>query len=93
MSEISLLLEEHRAALAADFKSSFDSLTSTLDSIHSTVTDHEQRVSSLEVNATEVDQRLQQLETACAALQVDKEARTVKVADLEERSRRQNICI
>ncbi|KAF3854265.1 hypothetical protein F7725_022320, partial [Dissostichus mawsoni] len=92
LADISLLLDEHRAALTADFKSSFESLTSTLDSIHSTITDG-QRIHSLEANATEVDQRLQQLEDACSALKEDNETLKTKVADLEGRSRRQNLRI
>ena len=55
VAEISSLLEEHRLALAADFKKSFDSLTSTLDTLHTKVTDHGQRISSLEDNATDTD--------------------------------------
>ncbi|KAF3854126.1 hypothetical protein F7725_014814 [Dissostichus mawsoni] len=72
--------------------SSFESPTSTLDSIHSTVTDR-QRIHSLEANATEVDQRLQQLEDACSALKGDNETLKTKVADLEGRSRHQNLRI
>lgn len=93
MADISSLLDEHREALSADFKSSFESLASTLDSIHSTITDHGQRIDSLEVNTTSVDQRLQHLEGAYSALQKDNELLKLKVADLEGRSRRQNIRI
>ena len=53
MAEISSLLEEHRIALAADIKSSFDSLTSKLDTLHTKVTDHGQQISSLEDNVTD----------------------------------------
>ncbi|CAB1426626.1 unnamed protein product, partial [Pleuronectes platessa] len=73
MAEISSLLEEHRLALAADFKTSYDSMTSTLDTLHTKVTDHGQRISSLEDNATDTDHRIQQLETACSAMQRDNE--------------------
>ena len=95
MPELSTLLEEHRKALSADFKSSFEALTTTLDGLHSTVTDHGQRISSLEENANEVDLCLQQLETACSTptLQHDNESLKAKLADLEGRSRRQNIRI
>ena len=41
----------------------------TLDHLHSTVTEHGQRISSLEDNSNEVDLRLQELETACSTLQ------------------------
>ncbi|KAI4805310.1 hypothetical protein KUCAC02_009935 [Chaenocephalus aceratus] len=46
LADISLLLDGHRAALTADFKSSFESLTSTLDSIHSTITDCDSGISA-----------------------------------------------
>ncbi len=93
MADISSLLDEHRAALSADFKSSFESLASTLDSIHSTITDHGQRNDTLETNTISADQRLQHLEDACSALQKDNESLKLKVADLEGRSRCQNVRI
>ena len=91
MAEISSLLEEHSIALAADFKSSFDSFNSTLDTLHTMVTVHGQQISSLEDNAT--DHRIQQLETAYSAMQLDTESLRTKMADLEGRSRRQNVRI
>lgn len=93
MAEISILLEEHRNVLAADFKSSFESLTSTLDTLHNKVTDHGQRISSLEDNANDMDHRIQQLKTACSAMRRDNEYLRTKVEDVEGRSRRQNIRI
>ncbi|XP_016390142.1 uncharacterized protein LOC107725410, partial [Sinocyclocheilus rhinocerous] len=93
MADISSLLDENRAALLADFKSSFESLASTLDSIHSTVTDHGQRIDSLETNANLADQRLQHLEDAYSTLQKDNKSLKLKVADLEGHSRRQNVQI
>lgn len=93
MADISSLLNEHRESLAADFKSSFESLASTLDSIHCTVTAHGQRIICLESNATEADTRLRQLENECAALKNDNASFKAKLADLEGRSRRQNLRI
>lgn len=61
MADISSLLDKHRAAHLGDFKSSFESLASTLDSIRSTITDHGKRINSLETNAISIDQRLQHL--------------------------------
>ncbi|KAI4827970.1 hypothetical protein KUCAC02_031327, partial [Chaenocephalus aceratus] len=52
---------------------------------------HGQRIHSLEANANEVDQRLQQLEDACSALKGDNETLKMKVADLEGRSTDANI--
>ena len=95
MPELSALLEEHRKALSADFKSSFEALTSSLEGLHSTVMDHGQWISSLGENANEVDLCLQQIETACSTptLQHDNESLKAKLADLEGRSRHQNIRI
>lgn len=93
LADLSSLLDEQRKAISADFKSSFEALTTTLEGLHSTVTEHGQRISSLEDNSNEVDLRLQQLETACSTLQQDNVLLKAKVADLEGRSRRQNIRI
>ncbi|KAI2643105.1 hypothetical protein H4Q32_027662 [Labeo rohita] len=93
MADISSLLDEHRAALSADFKSSFESLASTLESIHSTITDHGQRIDSLETNAISADEHVQHLEDVCFALLKDNESLRLKVADLEGCSRHQNVQI
>ena len=92
-ADLSSLLDEQRKEISADFKSSFEALTTTLDSLHSTATEHGQRIGSLEDNSNEVDIRLQLLETACSTLQQDNALLKTKVADLEGRSRRQNIRI
>lgn len=60
LAEISLLHEELRASLAADFRSSVETLATKLDNIQSTVFDLAQRVDS---NATEVDHHFVQLES------------------------------
>lgn len=93
MAEISSLLDEHRKSLAADFKSSFETLSNTLDNLNLTVSGHGQRIGALEDNSNEVDHRLIELEKACTTLQRDNESLTAKLADLEGRSRRQNIRI
>lgn len=93
MAEISSLLEEHRIALAADFKSSFETLSNTLEKLNSTVSDHGQRIGALEDNSNEVDRRLSELEKVCTTLQRENVSLTSKLADLEGRSRRQNIRI
>ena len=87
------MLADHRRALAADFKFSFDKLSKTLDNLNSTVSDHEQRIGSLEDNTNEVDRRLGELEKVCTTLKQDKESLTARLADLEGCSRRQNIRI
>ncbi|KAI4820266.1 hypothetical protein KUCAC02_028250 [Chaenocephalus aceratus] len=93
LAELSSLLAEHRKAISADFKSSFEALTTTLDGLNSTVAGHGERIGSLEDNSNEVGRRLQHLENACSTLQQDSVLLKTKLADLEGRSRRQNIRI
>ncbi|KAI4828841.1 hypothetical protein KUCAC02_022913 [Chaenocephalus aceratus] len=93
LAELSSLLAEHRKAISADFKSSFEALTTPLDGLNSTVAGHGERIGSLEDNSNEVDRRLQHLENACSTLQQDNVLLKTKLADLEGRSRRQNIRI
>ena len=52
MAAIANLLEEHRQALSADFKASISILETKLDHVHTTVSDHTQKIVSLEANAT-----------------------------------------
>ena len=93
LAELSSLLDEHRKTISADFKSSFEALTKTLDGLHSSITNHGEWISSLEDNSNEVEDRLQQIENACSTLQQDNALLKSKLADLEGRSRRQNIRI
>uniref|UniRef100_A0A087XD28 L1 transposable element RRM domain-containing protein n=1 Tax=Poecilia formosa TaxID=48698 RepID=A0A087XD28_POEFO len=82
IADISSLLSSQKEALSAEFKLSFESLNSTLDS-NATMTYHGQRICSLEDN----------VEKVCANLQKENEMLRAKVVDLEGRSRRQNIRI
>lgn len=93
LADIAKLLEEHRASMAADFKTTFAALELRLDKMQATVTEHSQRMGSLESNADLQDQRLQTLEEKCAALAESNKRLMVKAADLEGRSRRNNIRI
>lgn len=77
VADINQLLEEHKAALLADLKSSFESLASTLDSIHSTLMEHEQHI----FNAVENNR---QQERACSVLRIDNDLLRAKVADAAE---------
>ena len=91
MAAIANLLEEHRQALAADFKTSISTLESKLDRVHATVSDHTQKIASLEANSTLQDERLLTLEAFCAKLTDSNAKLLAKVTDLESRSRRNNI--
>lgn len=92
-AHVSDLLEELRAKISGDIKSSFDTLDTKLDKIQADVSGHGQRISDLESNAEDVSLRLEQLEATCATLQEDNKSLKSKLSDLEGRSRRQNLRI
>lgn len=93
LANIASLLEEHRASISADNKNNLAVLEDQLDKIHSTMTEHCQRITSLESAANTQDQRIQELEKRCAMLTDSYGKLAVKTADLESRSRRNNIRI
>lgn len=93
LSSIANLLEDQRASIAADFKASFAALELRFDKMQSTVTEHGQRLDSLESNTELQDQRIQALEERCVALASSTAKLTAKTTDLESRSRRNNIRI
>ena len=90
---IATMLEEHRASIATDFKATFATLESRLDKIQTKITDHGQRMDSLESHTEVQDQRIQALEERCVALVNSNTKLTAKTIDLESRSRRNNIRI
>lgn len=92
-ARIANMLEEHRASIATDFKDTFTTLETWLDKIQTTITDHGQRVDSLESHADLQDQRIKALEERCVALENSNTKLTAKTIDLESRSRRNNIRI
>uniref|UniRef100_A0A674P7S6 Transposase element L1Md-A101/L1Md-A102/L1Md-A2 n=1 Tax=Takifugu rubripes TaxID=31033 RepID=A0A674P7S6_TAKRU len=79
MAALTSLLDRHKADLAAEFKTAF--------------TVHGQRIASLETNADSVDGCLLGLEATCAELTAANEKLKAKTADLEGRSRRNNVRI
>lgn len=93
MDAIASILDEHRTAILAEFKTAFTTLEAKFDCIQSAVTEHGQKIVSLESNANLQDDRLLTLETTCAALMDNQAKLQAKVTDLECRSRRNNIRI
>lgn len=91
MSAIATLLEEHRQALSAEFKATFSTLEAGLARVHATVSDHAQKIISLEANANLQDERMLILEASYATLTESNAKLLAKVSDLESRSRRNNI--
>lgn len=93
MEAISALLDQHREALATDFRSSFSLLETKFDQVRSTVEDHGQRLCSLELVSEDLSQRVSELENVCSGLRENNSKLTAKVTDLEGRNRRQNLRI
>lgn len=93
LDAITELLEKHREALAAEFKTTFSQLDSKLDQTRLAVEEHGQRVSSLELAVEDLHQRVIDLEETCSTLRESNAHLKAKVIDLESRSRRQNIRI
>lgn len=87
------LLEQHRTAIAADFKATSDVINSKLDKIQAEVANQELRIGELETNAEDVVQLLAALEAKYESLQEKNKLFKTKLSDLESRSRRQNICV
>ena len=94
-------LTSHKAEIASEFKISFSALEAKIDLVQTTVSSHGQRITSLETNADSVDGPLLSLEATCAELhsvavvhvQDVNEKLKAKTADLEARSRRNNVGI
>lgn len=87
------LLENHRASIADDLKNSFAALESRLQKIQTTVSDHRQRIVSLETSLESDDQRIRALEAQVVALTDSNSKLLAKTSDLKSRSRRNNIRI
>lgn len=93
MEAISALLEQHREALACDFKTSFSTLETKFEQVRTAVEDHGQRLASLELASEDLGQRVSELENLCTGLSENNSKLMAKVIDLEGRSRRQNLRI
>ncbi|XP_056138321.1 uncharacterized protein tdrd12 [Lampris incognitus] len=93
MSTLTALLENLIVTISAEFKSAFSTFEAKLETIQTTVLDHEQRIGSLELNAEMISQSTQALETRCADLASNNVKLKAKVMDLEGRSRGNNIRI
>lgn len=92
-ASIANLLEEHRAAISADFKAAFTSLEEKLTQTEATVADHGRRITSVESGSTALQERMLILEQQCTALADSNAKLAAKAADLEGRSRRNNLRI
>uniref|UniRef100_A0AAZ1XUY6 L1 transposable element RRM domain-containing protein n=1 Tax=Oreochromis aureus TaxID=47969 RepID=A0AAZ1XUY6_OREAU len=87
------LLEQHRTAIAADFKATSDVINGKLDKIQAEVANQQLRIGELETNSADVVRRLAALKAKYDSLQEETKLFKTKLSDLESRSRRQNICL
>lgn len=81
------------ADLMAEIKASFAALEVKLDNIQSVVSEHGQRIDSLESNANLQDQHISKLEEMFEALAESNAKLMAKAIDLEVRNRRNNLRI
>lgn len=93
LTSIASMLEDHRASISADFKSTFAALELRLERMQTMITEHGQPMASLESHAELQDQRIQALEERFVALASSNTKLIAKTADLESHSRRNNIRI
>ena len=77
MNVIATMLEGHRVALSAEFRSAFSTLETKLDTIHSKVEDYEQHIQS---NSNAASERIKTLEVT---LEVTRRLKATAM-DLEE---------
>lgn len=87
MAAIAKLLEEHRAALSADFKTTVSKLEVKLDQIQVTVMEHASKIASLETHTNSQDECTNALKTTCAKLAESNAKLLAKFVDLESCSR------
>lgn len=91
MEALVTLLEQHKTAISEEFNAAFLALNTRLGEMDSKIKDHGVRLESLETNANSTAKDIMAMETAIAALQSDNNKMKSKLADLEGRSRRNNI--
>lgn len=80
---MSELLDQHRVALLADFKSSLAVLITKLDTLQSVFSDQCQRITELEKHAEVVCKCLEQLESVHSSILEQNKLLKAKLSDLE----------
>lgn len=68
MTALASLLENHKAAPSAEFRTTIFALESKIDLVQATVSSHGQRITSLEFNTDLVNEHLLTLEAVCGAI-------------------------
>lgn len=93
MSALANLLDQHRASLSAEFKAAISTLEVKLDQVQTKVLEHDQKLNCIDTAMNDFNERIQALESTCATLADSNAKLKAKAADLESRSRRNNIRI
>lgn len=92
-SLLSTMLAEHKTALLTEIRDTYSKLEAKLDNFQNVITDHQQRLSKLEVFANSADSDWQGMQTQLTAVVTENAKLKAKLTDLEGRSRRNNIRI
>lgn len=93
LASIASMLEDHRASISTDLKSTIAALELKLKRMQTTINEHGERLTSLESHTELQDQQIQALEERCVALARTNTKLKAKTADLESRTRQNNIRI
>lgn len=91
LTELTRALGELRVAIAEDLKATIAELDTKIESIIRTVASHGQSIVDLEKASEFNAGRIDELEKLCTSLQDTVQTLSVKVVDLEGRSRRNNL--
>lgn len=91
LTELTRALGELRVAIAEDLKATIAELDTKIESIIRTVASHGQSIVDLEKASEFNAGRIDELEKLCTSLQDSVQRLSVKVVDLEGRSRRNNL--
>ncbi|CAI5642624.1 unnamed protein product [Oreochromis niloticus] len=91
MAMLKTTLDEHKASLSAEFKTSVQRLENKLDSVQMTLNSHDQRITALEIMATTTNTELQDVVAKLAVVVEDNDKLRARLIDVESRSRRNNI--
>ncbi|ROI65362.1 LINE-1 retrotransposable element ORF1 protein [Anabarilius grahami] len=91
MASLTHLLESLRTAISEDFKQTFSALETKLNGVITTVTEHAEKLETLESEGDARELCLKAAKESITKLQTDHAKLAAKIADLESRSRRNNI--
>lgn len=93
LAAVAKLIEELRASLTNEYRTSFTSLETKLDGLQISVADQGQRLTSLEDGLNRYSDKLEEMEARCLALEDGNAKLKARMVQIESRSRRSNVRI